>query len=194
MPGSADRRPVPPIELTSAPGTPAASSSAQGGTWDTIQDQWTRTLQVPPVDPAAATAARIVARARASITPIALADPVEAPDAAALASRFGDAPVLLVRSPRFVLVGCYFTYRPWFTARAVLVRPGTGEVLWRDGCGGTYPDGDAPPASREDLEADGRSLYASILSTRADACGARLLRSLSGDPAGARGEDAPPSP
>jgi len=197
MPGSADRRPGLPIELASAPVTAAAPSSAPGGTWDTIQDQWTQSLQVPPVDPAAATAARIVDRSRASSPPIALADPVEAPaspDAAALASRFGSAPVLVVRSPRFVLVGCYFTYRPWFTARAVLVRPATGEVLWRDTCGGTYPDGDAPPASREDLEAAGRWLYASILARRADSCGASLLRSLSGGASGAPDAGAPLAP
>ncbi|MGA8893212.1 MAG: hypothetical protein WB493_16750 [Anaeromyxobacteraceae bacterium] len=179
MPGSAREGSAPPIEFAAAP----------GGTWDTIQDEWTRTLQVPPVDPAAATAERLVARARASSTPIALADPEVAPatpDPAALSSRFGAGPVLVVRSPRFVLVGCYFTYRPWFTARAVLVRPSSGEVLWRETCGGTYPDGDAPPASRDDLEAWGRSLYASILAERADACGARLLGSLAGEAAGAR--------
>jgi hypothetical protein len=189
MPGSAREGPAPPVELAAAPARPVAGASAPGGTWETIQDAWTRTLQVPPVDPAAATAERLVARARASSIPIALADPVEAPampDPAALPSRPGAAPVLVVHSPRFVLVGCYFTYRPWFTARAVLVRPATGEVLWRETCGGTYPDGDAPPASRDDLEASGRSLYASILADRADACGARLLRSLSGEATGAR--------
>jgi hypothetical protein len=182
MPGSADRRPGLPVELAAAR-LPVAPADAPGGTWDTIQDEWTRSLQVPPVDPAAATAVRLVARARASSPPIALADPVEAPaspDAAALASRSGASPVLVVRSPRFVLVGCYFTYRPWFTVRAALARPATGQLLWRDDCGGTYPDGDAPPASRDDLEASGRWLYASILEQRADACGERLLRSLSG--------------
>jgi hypothetical protein len=185
MPGSADRRGALPVELAAAP-APVATSSAPGGTWETIQDQWTRSLQVPPVDPAAATAERLVARARAASPSIALADPVQAPaspDPAALAARFGASPVIVVRSPRFVLVGCYFTYRPWFTARAVLVRPATGEVLWRDDCGGTYPDGEAPPASRDDLEASGRWLYASILADRADACGARLVRSLGGDAA-----------
>lgn len=196
MPGSADRRPGPPIDLASSSGMPAAASStAPGGTWDTIQDQWTQSLKVPPVDPAAATAARIVERARASSPPIALADPLEAPaspDAAALVSPIGATPVLVVRSPRFVLVGCYFTYRPWFTVRAVLVRPATGEVLWRDTCGGTYPDGVAPPASREDLEAAGRWLYASILAERADACGASLLRSLSGGEAGSPNAANPP--
>ena len=156
---------------------------AHPGIWDSIQGQWTKSLQTPPVDPARATAARLPSLARAAPLSLPLADPAEEVrrlDPAALRSRFGDSPVLVVEAVRWVLAGCFFTYQPWFDVRATLFRPSTGEVLWRDACGGTYPGGWPVPASRDELEAGGGTLYARILEERAAACAKELVASLAG--------------
>lgn len=152
-----------------------------GGLWDSIQNQWTESLRTPPVDPASATAAQILARARAAHLSIPLAERAEELrrlDPAALRSRFESSPVLVVEAVRWVLVGCFFTYQPWFQVRATLLRPSTGEVLWRDSCGGTYPGGSPVPASRDELEAGGRWLYTRIIEERAASCAAQLVTSL----------------
>lgn len=154
-----------------------------GGIWESIQDQWTESLQTPPVDPARATAAQLLSRARATNPPLPLAETAEEArhiDPAALRSRFGDSPVLVVEAVRWVLVGCFFTYQPWFEVRATLFRPSTGEVLWRDTCGGTYPGAWPVPASRDELEAGGRWLYSRIIQERAAACAKELVASLVG--------------
>ena len=57
-----------------------------------------------------------------------------------------------------MLVGCFFTYQPWFDVRATLLRPSTGEILWRDTCNGAFPGGSPAPASRDELTAGNGSL------------------------------------
>jgi hypothetical protein len=171
------------LSVMLASGRAAPPFLPAGGTWESIQDQWTRSLQTPPVDPARATAVRILSRARAVRLPVPLAEPAEEVqrlDPAALGSRFGGSPVLVVEAVRWVLVGCFFTYQPWFDVRATLVRTSTGEILWRDTCGGTYPGGWPIPASRDELEAGGRWLYARTIDERAAACAAQLVASLKG--------------
>ena len=151
------------------------------GIWKSIQEQWTLSLRTPPVDPASATAVQILARAGAAHLSIPLAERAEELrrlDPAALRSRFESSPVLVVEAVRWVLVGCFFTYQPWFQVRATLLRPSTGEVLWRDSCGGTYPGGSPVPASRDELEAGGRWLYTRIIEERAASCAAQLVTSL----------------
>jgi len=153
------------------------------GIWNSIQEQWTLSLQTPPVDPAGATAAQLLSLAGAGHLSLPLAGPPEEVlrlDPAALRIRFGASPVLVVEAVRWVLVGCFFTYQPWFDVRATLVRPSTGEVLWRDTCGGTYPDGWPVRSSRDELEAGGQRLYARIIEERAAACATQLVTSLAG--------------
>jgi hypothetical protein len=153
------------------------------GIWESIQDQWTRSLRTPPVDPAKATAAHLLSLARPTHLRLPLAErteEVQRADVAVLLDRFGDLPVLVVEAVRWVLVGCFFTYQPWFEVRATLFRPSTGEVLWRDTCGGTYPGGSPVPASRDELEANGRWLYTRIIEERAAACSTQLAASLTG--------------
>ena len=152
-----------------------------GGVWESIEAQWTEPLRVPPVDPAASTASRLVARARDTGVPLAFGAPRELAHGQlrALGSKPGASPVLVVEAPRFVLVGCFFTYQPWFDARATLVRPDTGEVLWRDVCGGTYPGGSWPPVStRDELLAYGSALYARVIDERAAQCADELVGKL----------------
>jgi hypothetical protein len=60
---------------------------------------------------------------------------VEGADARSLAKTFGSAPILVFETTRWVLVGCWFTYEPWFNVRATLLDLGSGRVLWRDSCG-----------------------------------------------------------
>jgi len=153
------------------------------GVWRSIQEQWTEPLQVPPVDPAAATAAQLISRAGAAGIPLPLAGPAEKVrrlDRAPLRERFPDSPVLVVEAVRWVLVGCFFTYQPWFDVRATLLRPSTGEILWRDTCNGAFPGGSPAPASRDELTAGNGSLYARIIQERAAACATQLVASLAG--------------
>jgi hypothetical protein len=137
------------------------------------------------VDPASATAEHLIARAGPSHFPLPLAAPPEAVgrlDRASLAARSHGEPVLVIEAVRWVLVGCFFTYQPWFDVRATLLRPDTGEVLWRETCGGTYPGAWPAPATRDELEGGNRSLYARIIQERADACASWLVASLAGPP------------
>jgi hypothetical protein len=169
----------PPVLLASGAASPLVVPA--GGTWATIEDQWTESLQKPPVDPAQATAAHILSQARDVALPVHFAEPVEEVrrvDRASLRDRFPGSPVLVVEAVRWVLVGCFFTYQPWFDVQATLFRPSTAEILWRDSCGGTYPDGSPTPASRDELEASGRRLYARVIEDRAAACALQLVASL----------------
>ena len=172
----------PSVKLASASSAPAPVLRASG-IWQSIQDQWTEPLQVPPVDPAAATAAQLLARTKAADVRLPLsgaAEEVRKLDRTALRTRFGESPVLVVEAVRWVLVGCFFTYQPWFDVRATLLRPSTGEVLWRDTCDGAYPGGSPAPASRDELTAGNGALYARIIQDRAAACAAQLVTALSG--------------
>jgi hypothetical protein len=182
-PGTWRSAPEAPVRLASAGSAlPIVRAS---GTWDTFQDQWTRTLQTPPVDPAAVTAAYLIDRVRDAPRPIPLAErgeTIASVDRAELTRRFGASPVLIVEAPRFVLVGCFISYQPWFDARATLLRPETGEVLWRASCGGTYPGPTPYPLTRDQLEANGRLLYASRIGERAEICATKMAASLAGAP------------
>jgi hypothetical protein len=154
-----------------------------GGVWESIQDQWTESLKTPPIDPTKATAAQLLSLARTAHLPLPLAENAEEArhlDPAALRSGFGDSPVLVLEAVRWVLVGCFFTYQPWFNVRATLFRPSTGEVLWRDTCGGTYPGASPVPASRDELEAGGRWLYTRNIEERAASCATQLVAGLAG--------------
>ena len=152
-----------------------------GGTWDTIVEQWTRPLRVPPVDPALATARSFLSRRRSASDPVEWsATPVEVPtrSLAGLRSRFPEGPVLVFRAVDWELVGCYFTFRPWFEVRATLVDTSTGRVLWRAECDEAFP-GDLPPEARtSEMEANGRALYRRFLETRAEQCAGTLARGL----------------
>jgi len=170
------------VELSSAWAAPPPIVLASG-VWRSIQDQWTEPLQVPPVDPAAATAAQLLSRVGAAGIPLPLAGPAEEVqrlDRAALRGRFPESPVLVVEAVRWVLVGCFFTYQPWFNVRATLLRPSTGEILWRDTCNGAFPGGSPAPASRDELTAGNGSLYARIIQERAAACATQLVAGLAG--------------
>jgi hypothetical protein len=168
-----------PVVLASAAGPGAIVPAAD--LWLDIVNEWTRTLrEAPPDDPARATARHLSSLARRGVGAVPLADAVsevggEAP--AALATRFGPGPFLLVETTRWVLVGCFHEFTPWFNIRATLVEAGTGKVLWRDRCGGAYPAG-ARAHWPGALEADGKALYARLIADRAAGCAAALLASL----------------
>jgi hypothetical protein len=160
---------------------PAPPVVLAGGTWDTIVEQWTRPLRVPPVDPALATARSFLERRRASGDAVDWSGtPVEVPghSLSALRSRFPDGPVLVFRAVDWELVGCFYTFRPWFEVRATLVDTSTGRVLWRAECDDTYP-GDLPGEARaSEMEANGRALYRRFLEGRARQCAETLARTL----------------
>ncbi len=170
---------APPLRLARR-GPPVVGA---GNSWQVIEDQWTEPLRSPPVDPAAATAAALVARAREAGVTLPLSAPREIHDAspATLRSEGGGGPVLVVEIPRFVLAGCFFTYQPWFTGRASIVRPGDGSVAWRATCEGTFPDpANPPPATRDELLAGDGAGYRRVLEERAAGCAAVLVRALPG--------------
>ncbi len=180
FPGSAlDGAVAPPLRIAGG-GPPVVGA---GNIWQAIEDQWTEPLRSPPVDPATATAAALVARAREAGVPFPLSVPREIHDAspATLRSEGGGGPVLVVEIPRFVLAGCFFTYQPWFTARAAILRTGDGTVAWRQTCEGTFPDpARPPPSSRDELLAGDGALYRRVLEERAAGCAAVLVSALPG--------------
>jgi hypothetical protein len=149
--------------------------------WRNYQDWFTAGLRPPPLDPARATADAFLARSRAGGSRLPLAESVQAAEGASswLPKRFGSGPVLLFAAPRWVLVGCFHSYKPWFTARASLVDAASGRVLWRDGCGGVFPPAaEGEPAAPAELLANGAAHYRSAIEKRAGDCAAELLASL----------------
>jgi len=177
-PPPARRGPV--VELVSAPQRPLLA----GDTWTDIEEEWTKTLrESPPEDPARATAGALLALATRAPGSMPLGQSVEEAPAAgprSLAARPGAGPILSVKATRWVLSGCFFKYTPWFTAEATLLEAGTGRVLWRHSCGGMYPSPGYREAEAAELEADGQSLYRSLIEQRAAQCARAFLRSLEG--------------
>ncbi len=147
--------------------------------WESVQAQRTASLRKsPPVDPAGATADRFLLLARAVPGHPSFRDrplPAETVDPQALSSRFGASPVLVFETTRWVLVGCFFTYQPWYDVRATLLDPSSGHVLWRDACGGMYPPEPRADATPDELEANGKALYAHMMEARAGSCASALL-------------------
>jgi hypothetical protein len=149
--------------------------------WRNFEDWFTAGLRPPPLDPARATAEAFLARSRAGGSRLPLAESVQAAEGASsgLAARFGPGPVLIFAAPRWVLVGCFHSYQPWFTARASLVDAAGGRVLWRDGCGGVFPPAvEGEPAWPAELLANGGARYRRAIEKRAGDCAAELLASL----------------
>lgn len=179
--GERSRPPRPYVLAGYAPAAPRLATPA-GSMWDDVQEQRTRSLRrAPPRDPALATADGFLARSRADPDPIPFSQGAVAMarlDRAAIARRFGASPVLVFEATRWVLVGCFYTYQPWFNVRAALVDPASGHVLWRDTCGGMYPPGPFAEASPADLEADGKALYARLMDARAKQCADDLFGSF----------------
>ncbi len=152
------------------------------GLWEAVQDERTVSLRKgPPLDPARATADRFLSLASAApgsprFHEVAVA--AEGSDRRALANRFQSLPVLLFETTRTVLAGCFYAYQPWFDVRATLRDAASGDVLWRDSCGGLYPPDPSREATLAELEADGKQLYASLLEARASQCARELLASF----------------
>jgi hypothetical protein len=175
---------VPPVQRAAwtGPVPSLRTVPAVGGAWESYQEQWTRPLAVPPLDPALATAQAFLQRNGADPAPLPLSpDAVEVPsaDPAALARRFEGAPVLLFQVTRFNLMGCFFTYQPWFITRATLLDGASGRVLWTDPCDSTDYEDDWPPYStRDDLLANGSARYLWFIEQRAGRCAGELLRHL----------------
>ena len=157
----------------------AARFRAAGDIWQDIQDDWTKSLQVPPDDPARATARDFLALAGRTGPRLPFqGEAVEVVKGSpqTLSERFGSTPVLVFRTSEWLLVGCFFTYSPWFNVQAALVDPGSGRVLWRDTCDGGFPKTwDQSPSS---LDANGRALYVRIIDDRADQCSRELFASF----------------
>jgi hypothetical protein len=148
---------------------------ATAGLWESIVGQWTESVRVPPVDPALATARAFLGDARGIGAGAWTGDPVELRDGAPARIPGADL-VLVVEARRFVLLGCYFRFSPWFDARATLVDPSSGRVLWRASCGDDVRPGAGPEAWPSELAADGGALYARRIEARARACAAHLAR------------------
>ncbi len=168
-------------------GDGAIAEHAAGNVWDEFQMQRTEELRrKPPRAPALATATAFAKLARAGSAPRTLrqgagdAEVALAPDAGA--ARESDGPTLFFEISRWVLVGCWEAYQPWFNVRATLVEPGSAgtkaRVLWRAACGGTYPQDILADASPEALLEDGAKLYARKLDERAESCAKELFAAL----------------
>jgi len=162
--------------------------------WESVQEQRTAGLRnAPPVDPARATADRFLLLSRAQSGLPTFRDrllPAESADLGSLSRRFGTTPVLVLETTRWVLVGCFYSYQPWFNVRATLLETSSGNVLWRDACDGLYPPNLRAEVPLGDLEANGGALYAQLLEARASGCAGELLarfeggmRSAAGGPA-----------
>ncbi len=162
-----------------------------GTTWEDVQSQRTESLRrAPPGDPARATADSFLSLSHgaAHLMPFReSALPVESADPPVLTRRFGSGPALVFEATRWVLVGCWYTYQPWFNVRATLVELGSGKVLWRDACGRLYPPDLLNDASPGELEANGKALYSGMIEARARRCAGKLFSSLTrGADAGSR--------
>jgi hypothetical protein len=168
--------------LASTGGT--AGALLAGNVWQDYEDQWTASLrEAPPDDAARATADAFLALSREAPGSVPFRQspvPVESTDMKSLAGTFGPAPILVFETTRWVLVGCWFTYKPWFNVRATLLDLGSGRVLWRDSCGGVYPSPSSAEASPSELEARGKSLYASMIRARAQQCARSLSARFDG--------------
>jgi hypothetical protein len=156
-----------------------------GDIWEDYMDEWSKALQTPPEDPARATGRRFLAGVSPGSLPLA-AEPEEVPsaDPGSLSARFGPKPVLVFHATRWVLVGCFFTFRPWFDVRATLLDLPSGRVLWRAECGGAYPPSALPRAGPAALDANGRALYRQVIEARASECSTELLGSFGSGPPG----------
>lgn len=173
---------------------PPSAIILAGTLWEDFQAQRTAGLMVPPVDPARATAEEFAAAARNAPRPVPFrdhAERIENTEGAALARRFGTVPVLVFRTYRFVLVGCWYTYTPWYDVRATLLQAGSGKVLWRDTCGESFPPGRPAEYSPAELEANGDALYGRVIEDRAQGCARELFGSFDRAAAPAAREPAP---
>jgi len=150
-----------------------------GDTWENIEDDWTKSLQTPPQDPAQTTASDFLALAgtAGARLPFRTAAEELTGSATGLSERFGAAPVLLFRTSDWLLVGCFFTYSPWFTVQATIFEPGSGRVLWRDSCESGFPNGSWKMGPSE-LNANGRALYSRVIRDRAQRCSQELFASF----------------
>ncbi len=179
-----------PVSQVSWNAVPTSSSI-----WQDYQNQRTASLRAsPPVDPARATGVRFSELARSAPRLVRLqeaAASVETDDPAALARQLGPVPALVFETTRWVLVGCWYAYHPWFDVRATLLDLGSGKVLWRATCGGLYPPDRSREASPAELEANGKALYTRMIEERAGQCATELLAGLERDLAASRGNAAP---
>jgi hypothetical protein len=197
MPARAPAPGAPPVQraalTTAVPVVPAT-----GGTWESYQEQWTRPLATPPLDPALATARAFLDRGRKDPAPLPLsATPVEleSADPGTLARRMAGAPALVFQTIRFNLLGCYFTYQPWFITRATLVDTSTGRVIWRAECDRSDYRAEWPPFStRDDLLARGSERYLWFIEQRAERCAQELTEALARARAAAVPPPAAPPP
>jgi hypothetical protein len=150
--------------------------------WESVQAQRTESLRTaPPVDPAQATADRFLLLSRATPgLPVFGERPLaaESVEPGALSRRFGPKPILVLEATRWVLVGCFYLYQPWYNVRATLLETASGRVLWRDACGGLYPPDASAESSPAELEADGKALYSRAMEARAGQCASELLARL----------------
>jgi hypothetical protein len=151
---------------------------ASGGTWESIVGQWTESIRHPPVDPAEATARAFLADARGRAGGAAWAGPPVEIRSPSSPRPAGADLVVVVEARRFVLLGCYFRFSPWFDVRATLVDPSTGRALWRASCREDVPPGAGPERWPSELAADGGALYAREIEARAATCAAHLSRAL----------------
>ncbi len=163
---------------------PAANELVRlaGSTWEDVQDGRTQSLRKsPPRDPARATGDDFLSLSLAGPHPVPFREdavPVDSVGRRALESRFGTSPVLVFEATRWVLVGCFYDYQPWFNVRATLLELGSGKVMWRDTCGRMYPPDGFAQASPAELEANGKALYARMMEARAERCAEELFSSF----------------
>jgi hypothetical protein len=153
-----------------------------GSLWEDAQAQRTESLRnAPPRDPALVTRDGFLSFSAREVRPVPFtgnAAPMKSGDRRALERRFGNAPVLVFETTRWVLVGCFYTYQPWFNVRATLIEAGSGRVLWRETCGGLYPPDPFADASPAELEGNGKALYARMIDERAQRCAEELFTSF----------------
>lgn len=174
----------PPSTLRLAGYRPATRNPVRlaGSLWEDVQDQRTESLRkAPPRDPARATGDSFLSLSQRAPHPAPFREtvtPVESVDRRALEKQFGAPPVLFFETTRWVLVGCFDSYQPWFSVRATLLDLGSGKVLWREACGGLYPPDPFAQASPAELEANGKALYARMLDVRAERCARELFNSF----------------
>jgi len=179
------------------PGPPTADleagtvrlAAADGGLYQLAGDFWedyvadvTKSLQVPPVDPAQATAHSFLALAREGPTPLKFGRDVKEVASARpeeLFRLYGASPVLVFATSEWLLVGCFHTFDPWFNVRAKIVDTASGRVVWRKSCRGGSPSGGSLYAST--LAANGGALYGRLIRERARECSREIFASLERD-------------
>ena len=170
------------LQAEYAPGAGEAFVTLAGSLWEDVQAQRTESLRnAPPRDPALATRNDFLSLSASAQRPVSfLGDtvPIKSVDRRALEKRFGSSPVLVFETTRWVLVGCFYLYQPWFNVRATLLELGSGRVLWRETCGGLYPPDPFAEASPAELEMNGKALYARMMDERAARCARELFASF----------------